>query len=101
MKQEKLCESRQTRNQGVVRRNSRDIRQPVGAGRKIYPTKVVTFITPAAPGNSPDVVTRIVSERLYANLEATDRRSQPPPGPAGSSRPRPQPAWRRTATPST
>jgi tripartite-type tricarboxylate transporter receptor subunit TctC len=29
-----------------------------------YPTKVVSFITPAAPGNSPDVVTRIVSERL-------------------------------------
>jgi tripartite-type tricarboxylate transporter receptor subunit TctC len=29
-----------------------------------YPTKVVTFITPAAPGNSPDVVTRIVTERL-------------------------------------
>jgi tripartite-type tricarboxylate transporter receptor subunit TctC len=29
-----------------------------------YPAKPVTFITPAAPGNSPDVVTRIVADRL-------------------------------------
>jgi len=29
-----------------------------------YPTRPVTFITPAAAGNSPDVVTRIVSDRL-------------------------------------
>jgi tripartite-type tricarboxylate transporter receptor subunit TctC len=29
-----------------------------------YPTKPVTFITPAAPGNSPDVATRIVADRL-------------------------------------
>src|ERR1700687_4599697 len=29
-----------------------------------YPVKPVTFITPAAPGNSPDVVTRIVADRL-------------------------------------
>jgi tripartite-type tricarboxylate transporter receptor subunit TctC len=29
-----------------------------------YPTKPVTFITPAAAGNSPDVVTRIVADRL-------------------------------------
>jgi putative tricarboxylic transport membrane protein len=29
-----------------------------------YPTKPVIFITPAAAGNSPDVVTRIVAERL-------------------------------------
>jgi tripartite-type tricarboxylate transporter receptor subunit TctC len=29
-----------------------------------YPTKPVTFITPAAAGNSPDVAARIVTERL-------------------------------------
>jgi tripartite-type tricarboxylate transporter receptor subunit TctC len=29
-----------------------------------FPTKPVTFITPAAAGNSPDVVTRIVADRL-------------------------------------
>jgi tripartite-type tricarboxylate transporter receptor subunit TctC len=29
-----------------------------------YPTKTVTFITPAAAGNSPDVVTRLVADRL-------------------------------------
>ena len=29
-----------------------------------YPTQPVTFITPAAAGNSPDVVTRIVADRL-------------------------------------
>jgi len=29
-----------------------------------YPIKPVTFITPAAAGNSPDVVTRIVADRL-------------------------------------
>jgi tripartite-type tricarboxylate transporter receptor subunit TctC len=36
-----------------------------GPGRsQDYPTKPVTFITPAAAGNSPDVVTRIVADRL-------------------------------------
>ena len=29
-----------------------------------YPNKPVTFITPAAAGNSPDVVTRLVADRL-------------------------------------
>src|SRR6267378_8484930 len=29
-----------------------------------YPAKPVTFITPAAAGNSPDVVTRVVADRL-------------------------------------
>ena len=29
-----------------------------------YPSKPVTFITPAAAGNSPDVVTRLVADRL-------------------------------------
>jgi tripartite-type tricarboxylate transporter receptor subunit TctC len=29
-----------------------------------YPTKPVTFITPAAAGNSPDVVTRVVADHL-------------------------------------
>ena len=29
-----------------------------------YPSKPVTFITPAAAGNSPDVVTRIVADKL-------------------------------------
>src|ERR1700693_3134783 len=29
-----------------------------------YPVKPVTFITPAAAGNSPDVVTRLVAARL-------------------------------------
>jgi tripartite-type tricarboxylate transporter receptor subunit TctC len=34
------------------------------AGAQNYPTKPVTFITPAAAGNSPDVVTRLVADRL-------------------------------------
>ena len=29
-----------------------------------YPNKPVTFVTPAAAGNSPDVVTRIVADKL-------------------------------------
>ena len=29
-----------------------------------YPNKPVTFITPAAAGNSPDVVTRLVADKL-------------------------------------
>ena len=29
-----------------------------------WPTRPVTFITPAAAGNSPDVVTRIVADKL-------------------------------------
>jgi tripartite-type tricarboxylate transporter receptor subunit TctC len=29
-----------------------------------YPVKPVTFITPAAAGNSPDVITRLVADRL-------------------------------------
>jgi tripartite-type tricarboxylate transporter receptor subunit TctC len=40
----------------------------IGAGldahAQDYPTKPVTFITPAAAGNSPDVVTRLVADRL-------------------------------------
>jgi tripartite-type tricarboxylate transporter receptor subunit TctC len=31
-----------------------------------YPTRPVTFITPAAAGNSPDVVMRVVADRLTA-----------------------------------
>jgi putative tricarboxylic transport membrane protein len=31
-----------------------------------YPTKPVTFISPAAAGNSPDVATRLVADRLGA-----------------------------------
>ena len=34
------------------------------AGAQDYPTKPVTFITPAAAGNSPDVITRLVADRL-------------------------------------
>jgi len=29
-----------------------------------YPTKPVTFLTPAAAGNSPDVITRVVADKL-------------------------------------
>jgi tripartite-type tricarboxylate transporter receptor subunit TctC len=36
----------------------------VTAPAQDYPSKPVTFITPAAAGNSPDVVTRIVADRL-------------------------------------
>jgi putative tricarboxylic transport membrane protein len=36
----------------------------VPAQAQDYPTRPVTFITPAAAGNSPDVVTRIVADRL-------------------------------------
>jgi tripartite-type tricarboxylate transporter receptor subunit TctC len=38
-----------------------------GSGQALgqdYPRRPVTFITPAAAGNSPDVVARIVSDRL-------------------------------------
>src|SRR5215468_7895327 len=34
------------------------------AAAQDYPTKPVTFISPAAAGNSPDVSTRIVADRL-------------------------------------
>ncbi|MEI8276238.1 MAG: tripartite tricarboxylate transporter substrate binding protein BugD, partial [Hyphomicrobiales bacterium] len=36
----------------------------VSAQAQDYPTRPVTFITPAAAGNSPDVVTRVVADRL-------------------------------------
>ncbi|HEV2956169.1 MAG TPA: tripartite tricarboxylate transporter substrate binding protein, partial [Xanthobacteraceae bacterium] len=29
-----------------------------------YPTRPVTFVTPAAAGNSPDVIIRLVADRL-------------------------------------
>jgi len=35
-----------------------------GAQAQDYPNKMVTFITPAAAGNSPDVVSRIVADKL-------------------------------------
>ncbi len=34
------------------------------AAAQDYPTKPVTFVTPAAAGNSPDVITRVVADRL-------------------------------------
>jgi tripartite-type tricarboxylate transporter receptor subunit TctC len=34
------------------------------AAAQDYPSRPVTFITPAAAGNSPDVITRIVADRL-------------------------------------
>ena len=34
------------------------------AAAEDYPSKPVTFITPAAAGNSPDVVTRLVADKL-------------------------------------
>src|ERR1043166_7048648 len=34
------------------------------AAAQNYPTKPVTFVTPAAAGNSPDVITRLVADRL-------------------------------------
>jgi putative tricarboxylic transport membrane protein len=37
---------------------------PLSAQGQDYPTRPVTFITPAAAGNSPDVVMRIVADRL-------------------------------------
>ena len=36
----------------------------VPAQAQDYPSKPVTFITPAAAGNSPDVVGRIVADKL-------------------------------------
>jgi tripartite-type tricarboxylate transporter receptor subunit TctC len=35
-----------------------------GVAAQDYPSKTVTFITPAAAGNSPDVLTRVVADRL-------------------------------------
>jgi len=37
---------------------------PAQAQAQDWPSKPVTFITPAAAGNSPDVVTRLVADRL-------------------------------------
>ena len=37
---------------------------PLPAQSQDFPTRPVTFITPAAAGNSPDVVTRIVADKL-------------------------------------
>jgi tripartite-type tricarboxylate transporter receptor subunit TctC len=34
------------------------------AAAQDYPSKPVTFVTPAAAGNSPDVITRLVADRL-------------------------------------
>ena len=34
------------------------------AAAQDWPTRPVTFISPAAAGNSPDVVTRVVADRL-------------------------------------
>jgi tripartite-type tricarboxylate transporter receptor subunit TctC len=34
------------------------------AAAQDYPTRPVTFVTPAAAGNSPDVITRLVADRL-------------------------------------
>jgi tripartite-type tricarboxylate transporter receptor subunit TctC len=37
---------------------------PVAAQAQDFPNKPVTFVTPAAAGNSPDVVTRVVADKL-------------------------------------
>lgn len=37
---------------------------PVAAQAQDFPSKPVTFVTPAAAGNSPDVVTRVVADKL-------------------------------------
>jgi len=37
---------------------------PAAAQADDYPSKPVTFVTPAAAGNSPDVVTRLVADKL-------------------------------------
>ena len=37
---------------------------PATAQADDYPNKPVTFVTPAAAGNSPDVVTRLVADKL-------------------------------------
>ncbi|AMN44470.1 Bug family tripartite tricarboxylate transporter substrate binding protein [Rhodoplanes sp. Z2-YC6860] len=37
---------------------------PAAAQADDYPNKPVTFVTPAAAGNSPDVVTRLVADKL-------------------------------------
>ena len=42
-----------------------------------YPNKPVTFITPAAAGNSPDVLTRIFADRLTQIWKQADRRDEP------------------------
>src|SRR5947199_63931 len=34
------------------------------AQAQTFPSKPVTFITPAAAGNSPDVVTRLIADKL-------------------------------------
>ena len=49
-----------------------------GAQAQDYPNKPVTLITPAAAGNSPDVVTRLVADRLTRLVEAAGHRAQPP-----------------------
>ena len=63
-----------------------------------YPTKPVTFITPAAAGNSPDVVTRVVADRLtqmwkqqIVVLNRPGRRADCCPGGSGSREGRLQP----------
>ena len=40
------------------------VHSPPPAQAQDYPNKPVTFITPAAAGNSPDVVTRLVADKL-------------------------------------
>jgi tripartite-type tricarboxylate transporter receptor subunit TctC len=37
---------------------------PAAAQAQDFPSKPVTFVTPAAAGNSPDVVTRVVADKL-------------------------------------
>jgi tripartite-type tricarboxylate transporter receptor subunit TctC len=37
---------------------------PVATQAQDFPSKPVTFVTPAAAGNSPDVVTRVVADKL-------------------------------------
>src|ERR1700745_537803 len=37
---------------------------PASVAAQDYPTKPVTFVPPAAAGNSPDVIIRLVADRL-------------------------------------
>ncbi len=68
-----------------------------GAG---FSTRPVTIITPSAAGNSPDVLTRIVADRLTAlwkqQIVVLNR-----PGAGGMLAAQPRQMWRRTATRST
>ena len=72
----------------------------VPAAAQDWPTKTVRIMVPFGPGSTPDMVARLIAERLAAEARPGIRRSRTSRAPAAISAPMRSPRRSRTAPPS-